>query len=237
MNFGDCWLSIMGKVKGPHILDGTRQAQLQINSTIDELQQRENEIKTDMANIAVQVKSAQMSKSKARVQQLLISSAAKRKALNLTSRKRMALEHQQEAIASTQLNQQVLSSMKQTSTVLKEMGLNDAIQTSDEVMMDLQEAQQDVIDLQETLSSSLNPVSDSLSEDALAEELALLLGDEPNDATMISTPVLVNTTKKLEQPEQQTFVTVSDKTGQLETTTMVAPEPYVAQIAEAEAKC
>ena len=76
MDFGECWLSIMGKMKGGHIQDDTRKAQLQIDTTIDDLTQKEEALRTEMSNIAVQVKAAQMSKNKARLNQLVLSSAA-----------------------------------------------------------------------------------------------------------------------------------------------------------------
>ena len=234
MDFGECWLSIMGKMKGGHIQDDTRKAQLQIDTTIDDLTQKEEALRTEMANIAVQVKAAQMSKNKARLNQLVLSSAAKRKSLNMTSRKRLALEHQREAIAVTQLNQQVLSSMKQTSTVLKEMGLSATINTSDEVMMDLQESHTELNELQDTLSSSFTAASDDMSDDALQEELALLLGDDTSVNTMVATPVMLNSIDA-QKTEHKNYVTISDDSGKQEVVTVLAPEPYTAQVPEASA--
>ena len=103
--------------------DKMRFAEMQLTDTIQELKDKETELKSELNTIAASVKRAQAAKATSKVKQLLVSSVSKRYNLSLTTIRRLALELQMDAIATTQLNQQVLSSMKETSKALKSLGL------------------------------------------------------------------------------------------------------------------
>ena len=184
-SFTECWWFLSKKVKSTPQIEQMRMAEMQLVDTIDELKGKEETLKKELKEIAMKVKTAQAAKASTKVKQLVTSSVAKRGNLGLTTRKRMALEQQLDAIATTQLNQQVLSSMKQTSTALKSMGLENTLNNVDEVMTDMQEATTDIGEITQTLSGSLT--IDSMDDEAMQAELALLMGDEVDG---IAEPVL-----------------------------------------------
>ena len=172
---------------------------LQLVDTIDELKGKEETLKKELKEIAMKVKTAQAAKASTKVKQLVTSSVAKRGNLGLTTRKRMALEQQLDAIATTQLNQQVLSSMKQTSTALKSMGLENTLNNVDEVMTDMQEATTDIGEITQTLSGSLT--IDSMDDEAMQAELALLMGDEVDG--IAEPPAVVNSIRPVPVPKKE----------------------------------
>ncbi len=174
-------------------------AEMQLVDTIDELKGKEETLKKELKEIAMKVKTAQAAKASTKVKQLVTSSVAKRGNLGLTTRKRMALEQQLDAIATTQLNQQVLSSMKQTSTALKSMGLENTLNNVDEVMTDMQEATTDIGEITQTLSGSLT--IDSMDDEAMQAELALLMGDEVDG--IAEPPAVVNSIRPVPVPKKE----------------------------------
>ena len=192
-SFTECWWFLSKKVKATPQIEHMRMAEMQLVDTIDELKSKEETLKQELKTIAMNVKTAQAAKASTKVKQLVTSSVAKRGNLGLTTRKRMALEQQLDAIATTQLNQQVLSSMKQTSTALKSMGLDSTLNTVDEVMTDMQEATTDIGEITQTLSGTLT--METLDDDALQAELALLMGDEVD--SVVQAPMTVNTIKSV----------------------------------------
>ena len=127
--------------------DKMRFAEMQLTDTIQELKDKETELKSELNTIAASVKRAQAVKATSKVKQLLVSSVSKRNNLSLTTKRRLALEQQMDAIATTQLNQQVLSSMKETSKALKSLGLDSTLNSVDEVMADMQDSTSDILSL------------------------------------------------------------------------------------------
>ena len=188
MSVKNCWW-YLASFRKPSEVETMRKAEMQLGDTIEELKEKETVLKNELTGIAANVKRAQAAKATSKVKQLVMSSAAKRNTLTITCRKRMALEQQLDAIATTQLNQQVLSSMKQTSHALKSLGLDSTLNTVDEVMADMQDATSDISEITQTLSTSLNV--EPLDDDALAAELALLMGDEADG--VVEPPKVVNT--------------------------------------------
>ena len=79
-------------------------------------------------------------------------------------------------------------------------------------MMDLQESHTELNELQDTLSSSFTAASDDMSDDALQEELALLLGDDTSVNTMVATPVMLNSIDA-QKTEHKNYVSISDDSG------------------------
>ena len=73
-----------------------------------------------------------------------------------------------------------------------------------------------------------------MSDDALQEELALLLGDDTSVNTMVATPVMLNSIDA-QKTEHKNYVSISDDSGKQEIVTVLAPEPYTAQVPEASA--
>tara|TARA_B100001540_G_scaffold245576_1_gene220729 strand:- start:9844 stop:10512 length:669 start_codon:yes stop_codon:yes gene_type:complete len=198
-SFTECWWFLSKKVKSTPQIEQMRMAEMQLVDTIDELKGKEETLKKELKEIAMKVKTAQAAKASTKVKQLVTSSVAKRGNLGLTTRKRMALEQQLDAIATTQLNQQVLSSMKQTSTALKSMGLENTLNNVDEVMTDMQEATTDIGEITQTLSGSLT--IDSMDDEAMQAELALLMGDEVDG--IAEPPAVVNSIRPVPVPKKE----------------------------------
>ena len=199
--------------------DKMRFAEMQLTDTIQELKDKETELKSELNTIAASVKRAQAVKATSKVKQLLVSSVSKRNNLSLTTKRRLALEQQMDAIATTQLNQQVLSSMKETSKALKSLGLDSTLSSVDEVMADMQDSTSDINDITQTLSSSLT--YETLDDDTLQTELALLMGDEVDGIT--DAPITANsiTSTDIKNPipdiKPSSDDAKSDKNAELET--------------------
>ena len=199
--------------------DKMRFAEMQLTDTIQELKDKETELKSELNTIAASVKRAQAAKATSKVKQLLVSSVSKRNNLSLTTKRRLALEQQMDAIATTQLNQQVLSSMKETSKALKSLGLDSTLNSVDEVMADMQDSTSDINDITQTLSSSLT--YETLDDDTLQTELALLMGDEVDGIT--DAPITANsiTSTDIKNPitdiKPSSDDAKSDKNANLET--------------------
>ena len=199
--------------------DKMRFAEMQLTDTIQELKDKETELKSELNTIAASVKRAQAAKATSKVKQLLVSSVSKRNNLSLTTKRRLALEQQMDAIATTQLNQQVLSSMKETSKALKSLGLDSTLNSVDEVMADMQDSTSDINDITQTLSSSLT--YETLDDDTLQTELALLMGDEVDGIT--DAPITANSITSIDIKSPSTDIkpssddAKSDKNAELET--------------------
>ena len=199
--------------------DKMRFAEMQLTDTIQELKDKETELKSELNTIAASVKRAQAAKATSKVKQLLVSSVSKRNNLSLTTKRRLALEQQMDAIATTQLNQQVLSSMKETSKALKSLGLDSTLSSVDEVMADMQDSTSDINDITQTLSSSLT--YETLDDDTLQTELALLMGDEVDGIT--DAPITANSITSPDIKSPSTDIKLSsddaksDKNAELET--------------------
>lgn len=172
-----------------HEVQRQREAQLGLRQCIQNLQDKEVELKSELRNLADQARVEQKHGNKGKLKMLLTSSSGKRANLSLTARKRLALEQQLEALSTTQLNQEVLASMQQTSAVLKSMGLEDKLATTDEVMQELEESQRDIAGLQDALSTA---VATECDDSALEAELELLLHDVPD----MEVPVTINSIDK-----------------------------------------
>ena len=172
-----------------HEVQRQREAQLGLRQCIQNLQDKEVELKGELRNLADQARVEQKHGNKGKLKMLLTSSSGKRANLSLTARKRLALEQQLEALSTTQLNQEVLSSMQQTSAVLKSMGLEDKLATTDEVMQELEESQLDIAGMQDALSTA---VATECDDNALEAELELLLHEVPD----MEIPVTINSIDK-----------------------------------------
>ncbi len=196
MSVHDCYWGFLAILRKPHPVDTMRSAEMKLADTIQELKQNEQGLREALNDVAAKVRQAQQAKAASKVKQLLMTSVSKRNTLTLTTRKRVALEQQLDCIATTQLNQQVLSSMKETSNAMKNLGLSTTLNSVDEVMQDMQEANTDVNEITQSLSSSIS--IDTLDDDALQNELELLLSDEAD--CVMREPAVVNTTKPNSEP-------------------------------------
>ena len=162
-----------------------KQAKYEMNITIEEMKSSEEELRSDLRAIAVEVKRSRSQQVKSDLNSLLRTSKNKRQRLALIGRQRQTLEQHCEALSSVELNEKVMASVKNTSSVLKSLGLSQQVGELDETMMDLQESSEDVQTMNDVLGQSMGlPL---ISEDELEAELSLLISDE--DPTTISTEI------------------------------------------------
>lgn len=160
-----------------------KQAKYEMNITIEEMKSSEEELRSDLRAIAVEVKRSRSQQVKSDLNSLLRTSKNKRQRLALIGRQRQTLEQHCEALCSVELNEKVMASVKNTSSVLKSLGLSQQVGELDETMMDLQESSEDVQTMNDVLGQSMGlPL---ISEDELEAELSLLISDE--DPTTINT--------------------------------------------------
>lgn len=216
----------MGFFKGKHKEDNRREAKLQLQRAHSEVEQTENEIKTELLELGRQVKLARaqdQTKLTPAIKKLLVRSANKRKQLGLAMTQRQNLEHQQDMLESSELNEKVFNSMKATTGVLKDLGVDTHIGDMDSAMMDLREHSDNAMMMASALSE---PLTDSIDTEAsMEQELALLLADDmccPEPAVQVSAPV-----------QKQRMQTIEETTpGSHEA--QEVPQPEAAPVAERE---
>ena len=173
--------------------DNAITAKVQIEDTILQLRGVEDSLRTELVQTASSVKQAQAQNAKTTLHHLLVRSRTKRMRLSQTITKRQNMEHQLDTLAMTELNNQVISSMQKTSVALRALGVTKAVEDADEVMMDIQDTHQDISTLQDVLGQSIN--MDSIDDDALADELNILLSDHQDQSIKMSIPPTTNTMK------------------------------------------
>lgn len=161
-----------------------KQAKYQMTNTIEEMKVSEEELRSDLRAIALEVKRSRNAQMKSDLNQLLRTSKSKRERLAMLGRQRQTLEQHCEALSSVELNEKVMSSVKNTSTVLKSLGLSQQVGELDETMLDLQESSQEVHDMNEALGQSMG--LSNTSDDDLEAELDLLMNGEDPCATVLN---------------------------------------------------
>ena len=169
--------------------DVRKKAKYELEGTISDMSNLENELKADIRSIAGEVKRSNAVQNKTALQNLLLTSKNKRQRLANLTKQRMTLEQQHEALTSMELNEQVISSFKNTSTALKSLGLDTKINDIEDTMMQLQEGSEDISNINDTLGQSIQSVHSganfSFNEDDLQAELDILL-EEDGDPACVS---------------------------------------------------
>ena len=149
-------------------------AEMSVTASICELVQAENKTKCELSAIVDSVRSAQDSRNKSRLKELLHRSRMLRGTLGTMSMKRMNMEKQLETLRQSQLNQNMLLSMKHTSDALQTIGMK--VSDADNIMLDLEDSTTDINSLQSSLSSSF--MDGDVSDMDLSDELELILADD-----------------------------------------------------------
>lgn len=161
-----------------------KQAKFEMTTTIEEMKCSEEELRSDLRAIAVEVKRSRSQQLKSDLNSLLRTSRNKRQRLAMIGKQRQTLEQHCEALCSVELNEKVMASVKNTSSVLKSLGLAQQVGELDETMMDLQESSEDVQTMNDVLGQNMG--LPSISEDDLEAELSLLIAD--GDPTLVPAP-------------------------------------------------
>jgi hypothetical protein len=149
-------------------------AEMSVTASICELVQGENKTKRELSAIVDSVRSAQDSRNKGRLKELLHRSRMLRGTLGTMGMKRMGMEKQLETLRQSQINQNMLLSMKHTSDALQTIGMK--VSDADNIMLDLEDSTADINSLQNCLSSSF--MDGDVSDIDLSEELELILADD-----------------------------------------------------------
>jgi hypothetical protein len=186
------WLDFMGLAFGTPSIESTRYAKLSLRTTLDEIQNSEQELQDELARHVQKIKSLRKPGQPVdamRMKPVLMQCRKVRLKLQTLEKKKTALENHMETLSNSELNQHVLQSMQKTSHALKGMGLDKTLDSVDRVMMDLEENHSDIASIQNSLSTTFDTGEDCDWE----AELALLLGE----TTFVSAPTMVN---KIAQP-------------------------------------
>ena len=193
------WMGMMGALRGPRPLDSTRHAKLCLRSTLDEIEDAEQESKDELTELVLKIKKIQSGVKTKRLdvdvmKSLLLQCRKIRLKLSTLGKKKQALESHMDTLDNSELNQHVLHSMQQTSHALKGMGLDKALESVDRVMLDLEETHGEVSSIQSSLANSFDNVDDFDWE----AEMAMLLdsdnysGDVGGYRTQTSVPLHMN---------------------------------------------
>ena len=189
------WLDFMGLAFGTPSIESTRHAKLSLRTTLDEIQNSEQELQDELARHVHKIKALRKPGQPVervdavRLKPVLMQCRKVRLKLQTLEKKKIALENHMETLSNSELNQHVLQSMQKTSHALKGMGLDKTLDSVDRVMMDLEENHSDIASIQNSLSATFDTGEDCDWE----AELALLLGE----TTFVSPPTMVN---KIAQP-------------------------------------
>ena len=170
------WVSVLKLMKGQSIVDSKRLAKINALEVLDQLQDHEQNIQSELHKLALAVRQAHSNKLSASVNALLQQSRSKRQQLTMVSKKKKAIQKHVDTLEVSELNEKVLSSVQETAGVLKSMGLDRAVDSMDEAMADMQDSMLDVNSMQETLSNSMTMEDEDT--DSLRAELDMLLSDD-----------------------------------------------------------
>ena len=180
------WHAMMKVLFKPPPDEVRKRAKCELTAAIKNLQYSEDELRADIRAIAGEVKRAQKTQVQSNMMGLLNSSRQKRQRLGSILKQRIALQNQHEALNSVELNQKVMSSIKQTSSALKALGLDNQLNDIDETMLDLKESNEDVSLITDALQQNLALGGDSVQDDDLQDELAILLCEDDDPANVLS---------------------------------------------------
>jgi hypothetical protein len=181
------WLDFMGLAFGVPSIESTRYAKLSLRTTLDEIQNSEQELQDELARHVHKIRGLRKPGQPVdamRMKPVLMQCRKVRLKLQTLDKKKLALENHMETLSNSELNQHVLQSMQKTSHALKGMGLDKTLDSVDRVMMDLEENHSDIASIQNSLSATFDTGDDCDWE----AELALLLGE----TTFVSAPAMVN---------------------------------------------
>ena len=170
------WVGVLKLVKGQSIVDSKRMAKINALEVLDQLQDHEQNIQSELHKLALAVRQAHSNKLSASVNALLQQSRSKRQQLTMVSKKKKAIQKHVDTLEASELNEKVLSSVQETAGVLKSMGLDRAVDNMDEAMADMQDSMLDVNSMQETISNSMTLEDEDT--DSLRAELDMLLSDD-----------------------------------------------------------
>ena len=193
------WFHAMKKIFSSPPDDVRKKAKYELEGTISDMSNLENELKADIRSIAGEVKRSNAVQNKTALNNLLLTSKNKRQRLANLTKQRMTLEQQHEALSSMELNEQVISSFKNTSSALKSLGLDTKINDIEDTMMQLQEGSEDISAINDTLGQSIQSVHSgatlSFDEDDLQAELDILM-EEDGDPACIAAQLSKGSTKQ-----------------------------------------
>ena len=181
------WLDFMGLACGTPSIESTRYAKLSLQTTLNEIQNSEQELQDELARHVHKIRGLRKPGQPVdamRMKPVLMQCRKVRLKLQTLDKKKLALENHMETLSNSELNQHVLQSMQKTSHALKGMGLDKTLDSVDRVMMDLEENHSDIASIQNSLSATFDTGDDCDWE----AELALLLGE----TTFVSPPAMVN---------------------------------------------
>lgn len=204
-NLADTWQKTMGSIFGIPSHERTRMAIVSVDDSITQLQTVQDKIKSELFEMAIQVRQQQSTKLKMHSQtidSLLRRSRAKRLQLTSLNKKLTLLETQKDTLHASEVNQQVFSSMQTTSAALKSIGLDKTLTSVDEVMSDISDSNADVRAIQEGLGAELS-MNSEISDSDLQEELRFLLEDDLDTTSLLRSPPMAN-----KMPTQEEYETL-----------------------------
>lgn len=172
----NAWVSVLKIFRGKSVVDSKRLAKLNATDVLDQLNEHEKRIQSELHNIALAVRQTKKEKLAASQLSLLQRSRTKRQELTMVAKKKKAIQNHLDTLEVSELNEKVLSSVQETAGVLKSMGLDKAVDDMDTAMADMQDSIMDVNSIQESMAN--NMMADDDDSSVLQAELDLLLSDD-----------------------------------------------------------
>lgn len=179
----------------PESKDSLRHAMLQVNERIEA---DESAIET----IVRELRSKQRSLSKDGKMQHMRKIRDRRKRITELRQRHCMMERQLELIDNNELNQTVIATLDQSNRAMKKMGIKTNIEQTDRVMSELEGSINDVYDINSTLANSVSVLESVAGDDELEQELALILGEDDDEALSIARDPKPNALVSVRRPEE-----------------------------------
>jgi hypothetical protein len=114
-----------------------------------------------------------------RKRKLLMKSRQTRTAQKTHQNKLSLIETQLDALEANEMNKDILASLQTSAEAMRQMGLAADLKRTDEVISELEEGMNQVHDINSTVSTTIGQFDAGLDEDALEDELNMILGLTP----------------------------------------------------------
>lgn len=201
-----CWVSVLGIISPKNIkVDITDNAIEKLEISIKKMQQKENELLSDLEKVRLNAKARRQANDRNSLKTQLVKAKRIQRNLRSCQNQVSVMENHLEVLSHGDFNKQMLETLQTSATAMKEMGVAQDVVNVDKVIAELEDGIQSANDISTTIGLHSNTMDMNIEDDELEHEFSQLMagGDVlPNKQLQANEPAVTSTMSTDPEPDK-----------------------------------